>query len=232
MREHHYAITKDLSKFYNCVLADPVAQHTLRVIWRDGDLEAAPKVYCTTTVNFGDKPAGCLAIAAIKETADLFGGDGKAAYFLKNRTYVDDCVAGSNSKSELEKISKELEEIVAKGGFKFKKTHMTGDLIKDGEPIKVLGLIWNTEKDEFQVDVKVNFSGKRGGVHTAPNVDLDEYLADKDLQQTLNSHQAGGLVHSAVAIQPAWAASPLHCEGQNCNERAVFQGGGSQKGVG
>ena len=50
MREHHYAITKNLSKFYNCVLADPVAQHTLRVIWRDRDLEAAPKVYCTTTL--------------------------------------------------------------------------------------------------------------------------------------------------------------------------------------
>ena len=158
MLEHKYAIAKDLSKFYNCVLADPIAQHTRRVVWRDGDLTAVPKVYCTTTVNFGDKPAGCIANPAIKETADLFGGDDEAAYFLKNRTYVDDCVAGSNSKSELEKISKELEEFVAKGGFEFKETHMTGD-----EPIKVLGLIWITEKDEFQVDVKVHFSGKRGG---------------------------------------------------------------------
>ena len=35
------------------------------------------------------------------------------------------------------------------------------------------------------MDVKVNFSGKRGGVHTAPNVDLDEYLACQDLQQTV-----------------------------------------------
>ena len=60
----------------------------------DGDLEAAHKVYCTTTVNFGDKPAGGITINTIKETADLFGGDGEAAYFLKNRTYVDDCVEG------------------------------------------------------------------------------------------------------------------------------------------
>ena len=65
------------------VLADPVAQHTCRVVWRDGDLEAVPRVYCTTTVNFKDKPAGCIAITAIKETADLFGSDGEAAYFLK-----------------------------------------------------------------------------------------------------------------------------------------------------
>ena len=32
MQEHRYAIAKDLSKFYNCVLADPVAQHTRRVV--------------------------------------------------------------------------------------------------------------------------------------------------------------------------------------------------------
>ena len=105
-------------------------------------------------------------------------------------------MVGSNSKPELEKISKELEEIVAKGGFKSKETHMTGDPIKDGEPIKVLGLIWNTEKDEFQVDVKVNFSGKRGGVHIAPYVDLDEYLADKDLQQTVTKRVVWRIVQS------------------------------------
>jgi hypothetical protein len=30
------------------------------------------KVYITTTVNFGDKPAGCIAIAAARETAERF----------------------------------------------------------------------------------------------------------------------------------------------------------------
>ena len=44
-------------------------------------------------------------------------------------------------------ISEELEEIVAMGGFEFKETHVTGDPIKDDKPIKVLGLIWDTESD-------------------------------------------------------------------------------------
>ena len=83
--------------------ADPVAQHTRRVVWRGGDPEAKPKIYCTTTVNFGDKPAGCIAIAAIKETAEMFGGQSKA-YFLKHRTYVDDCTASSDSRSGLQKF--------------------------------------------------------------------------------------------------------------------------------
>jgi hypothetical protein len=50
-------------------------------------------------VNYGDQPAGgCIAIAAVRETATRFGkGKETAAWFLKNGTYVDDAtgVAGS-----------------------------------------------------------------------------------------------------------------------------------------
>ena len=66
LREHRFALTKDLSKFYNC-----------------GNEKAEPKIYITTTVNFGDKPAGCIAIAAVRETAEMFGWDSEAAWFLK-----------------------------------------------------------------------------------------------------------------------------------------------------
>jgi hypothetical protein len=33
------------------------------------------KTYVTTTVNFGDRPAGCIAIAAMRETAERYGED-------------------------------------------------------------------------------------------------------------------------------------------------------------
>jgi hypothetical protein len=57
----------------------------------------------TTTVNFGDKPTGCIAIAAIRETAERFGGDyPEASWFLKYRTYVDDATAGANSMERLQ----------------------------------------------------------------------------------------------------------------------------------
>ena len=36
MRQHQYALTKDLSKFYQWVDADELAQHMRRVIWRGG----------------------------------------------------------------------------------------------------------------------------------------------------------------------------------------------------
>jgi hypothetical protein len=83
-REHRYALTKDLSKFYQRVEADDLAQHMRRVLWRDCEGSKDMRVYVSTTVNFGDRPAGCIAIAALRETAERYGGDlPEAAWFLK-----------------------------------------------------------------------------------------------------------------------------------------------------
>ncbi len=100
LREYCFALTKDISKFYNSIDADPIARHMQRVVWRQGDQIAEPKIYRTTTINFGDKPAGCISIAAARETADMFGNESQVAWSLKNRTYVDD-VSGANSLEEL-----------------------------------------------------------------------------------------------------------------------------------
>jgi hypothetical protein len=84
IREHQYALTKDLSKFYQRVDADPVAQNLRRVMWRGGDTLANIKLYITTKVYFGNKLAGCIEIAAARETAERFGGmHPEAAWFLK-----------------------------------------------------------------------------------------------------------------------------------------------------
>ena len=86
LREHQFALTKDLSKFYNCVEADDIARYTRRVVWQDGNEKAELKICITTTVNFGDKPAGCITITAIRETTEMFRWDSEAAWFLKNCT--------------------------------------------------------------------------------------------------------------------------------------------------
>jgi hypothetical protein len=143
IREHQYALTKDLLKFYQRVDADPLAQHLRRVMWRGGDGSAEMKVYITTTVNFGDKPAGCIAIAAAREPAERFGAEfPEAAWFLKFRTYVDDATAGADTMARLRELSSEMETVARQGGFEFKEMLMSGDKEKDdGGPHKVLGLI-------------------------------------------------------------------------------------------
>jgi hypothetical protein len=53
----------------------------------------------TTKVNFGDRSAKGIAIAAVRETAERFGtGKEEATWFLKNRRFVDDATGGAHNK--------------------------------------------------------------------------------------------------------------------------------------
>jgi len=145
------------------------------------------RVYVTTTVNFGDRPVGCIAIAALRETAERFGADLPiAAWYLKYRTYVDDAVAGSDTQEGMIELSGDLETLAGRGGFQLKGTLMTGDAAADpSEPRKVLGLIWETFEDKLQVDVKLNTGGKLGGARVQDDIDLEG-----DLSQALpGNHQ-------------------------------------------
>jgi hypothetical protein len=142
MREHRVAFTKDISKFYQCVEADEAAQHVRRILWRFRDKSKDPTIFVTTRVNYGDRPAGCIAIAAVRETADRFEeGRETAAWFLKNRTYVDDATGGASSMEEAKMVSQDMEDILENGGFRFKETVMAGDPLEEGGELrKVLGL--------------------------------------------------------------------------------------------
>ncbi len=178
-REHRYALAKDLSKFYQKVEADELTQHMRRILWRDCDGSKEMWVYVTTTVNFGDRPAGCIAIAALRETAERYGADLPiAAWYLKYRTYVDDAVAGSDKQKGMVELSGDLETLAGRGGFQFKGTLMTGDAAADpSEPRKVLGLIWETQEDKLQVYVKLNTGGKVGGARIQEDIDLEGDLS-------------------------------------------------------
>jgi hypothetical protein len=152
MQEHKVVFTKDISKFYQCVEADEAAQHVRRILWRFGNGKVEPTIFVTTRVNYGDKPAGCIAMAVVRETTERFG----------------------------EGIWKDMEDILENGGFRFKETVMTGDPLGEaGELTKVLGLRWGTEQDEICVDVKLNYGEKVKGAYTdedAPLTDLESAL--------------------------------------------------------
>ena len=96
-----------------------------------------------------------------------------------NRTYVGDATEGADTMEDLVWILRDLEDIVANGGFTFKETLMSADAEGEPEnPKKVLGLIWETERDGLRIDVKVNFSEKQRGARTAPEADLEEEMED------------------------------------------------------
>jgi hypothetical protein len=104
------------------------AQHVRRILWRLGDPEVDSFIFVTTRVNYGVRPTGCIAIAAVWETAERFGkGTEEAAWFLKNRTYEDDATGGSMTERNVMRVSADMDNILGNGGFQFKETVMSGD---------------------------------------------------------------------------------------------------------
>jgi hypothetical protein len=178
IREHKVAFTKDISKFYQCVEADEAAHHVRRILWKFGERTREPTIFVTTRVNYGDRPAGCIAIAAVRETATRFGeGKEKAAWFLKNRTFVDDATGGAGSVEAAKQVSQDMEDILENGGFRFKETVMSGDpLGKDGELRKVLGLRRDTQRDKICVDINLNYGEKVKGAY----LEEDALLTDPE----------------------------------------------------
>jgi hypothetical protein len=108
---------------------------------------------------------------------------------------VDDLIDSRPSKPDALKIAKEAEDILAKGGFTVKCWQFSGEtqprvkqeLLKMDLPEKSVessdqGLImlkgtdenlrvfWNPKKDTITYDVSLNFSSKRRGVRTGPNL--------------------------------------------------------------
>ena len=172
-RKHKIGFVRDLSKFYQSVLASERDQHVRRVIWRWGKTDAEPEIYKTTTVNFGDRPAGCVAQVALRKTARIYKEvHPLAAEVIENDTYSDDTASGGDTKEEVIDIVHGMDDIVSMGGFRYKDVIMSGD-VTEGEPRKVLGIGWNTEKDSLFVDVKVNFHEKKKGVFVGPDADLN-----------------------------------------------------------
>lgn len=180
-RKYEVGFVKDISKFYQSIIASEQDQHLRRVLWRSGQNDKQPDVYVTTTVNFGDRPAGCISLTALRMTADLYKDlDPEAAEKLKKDNYVDDLLSGAENKEKALYISEKMEEIAECGGFKFKSTCMSGDALNDDDEnkMKILGTLWNPMEDTLQVEVKVNPSPKRKGAKSAPDIEFEK-LSEK-----------------------------------------------------
>ncbi len=60
-------------KFYQWVEVDKAAQHVRRILWRFAKCGERPPCSREHKVKYGERLAGCMAIAAVHETAERFG---------------------------------------------------------------------------------------------------------------------------------------------------------------
>ncbi|CAB3998608.1 Hypothetical predicted protein [Paramuricea clavata] len=207
-REERVALIGDIRKMFNSVYLKALEQHCHRFLWRDLQQHRPPDIYVIQRVNMGDTPAPAISTEAFYKTAELYREvSPQAANLLKHSSYVDDLIDSRPSKPDALKIAKEAEDILAKGGFAVKCWQFSGEtqprvkeeLLKldlpeksvessdqglimlkgTDENLRVLGLGWNPKQDTITYEVTLNFSSKRRGVRTGPN------LLESDLPSAL-----------------------------------------------
>ncbi len=168
-REQPVAVSGDISKMYHRIGIPEEDQHVHRFVWRDMDTTRPPDTYVKTVLTFGDKPAPAMAQIALRKTADQAeSSQSYASEVLKNNTYMDDICDSVPTVESAQQLTKDLDDILAKGGFKVKEW-LSNETLQENSPSeegssikflegeseeKVLGAVWNNSKDAFTFKVK------------------------------------------------------------------------------
>lgn len=176
-----FAALGDIQKMYNSVWLEEKEVHLHRFLWRDSE-DAEIEDFAITRVNIGDKPAGCIAQVAMRETASLpqFTQFKEEKRVLEEDVYVDDILTSHNNLDHLKLLTFNIEQILKAGGFFMKpwvyssqsgrqesrevntevKTMILPNQLTEKDN-KALGLGYTVGDDKLYVMVAVNFSKRK-----------------------------------------------------------------------
>ncbi|XP_023808028.1 uncharacterized protein LOC111946916 [Oryzias latipes] len=196
-----YAALGDVRKMYNSVWLEDKEMHLHRFLWRDSE-ERELQEYAITRVNMGDKPAGCIAQLAMRETANLpaFTQFEEERNVIQRNSYVDDIFVSHNNPERLKAITDKVEQILKSGGFELKPWVFSGQGGKsqggrqeeshemekpNKKPIilpnqisqtesKALGLVYDVIEDKLHILTAINFSKKKMKMRLGQDLSQDQ----------------------------------------------------------
>ena len=182
-REEAVPLVGDIRKMFHSVYLRPPEQHCHRFLWRGLDTSREPEVYIFLRVTMGDKPAPAIATEALFMTAEKCQeSHPRACQMILESSYVDDLIDSVDSESGARILAKDTEEVLEKGGFSVKcwqSLDSLGDL-RGGElkesargRVGVLGVCWDPVEDTINFEVTLNFSEKKHGERTGPNLNRE-----------------------------------------------------------
>ncbi|XP_062419395.1 uncharacterized protein LOC134132166 [Pungitius pungitius] len=147
----------------------------VRFLWMHGpptkDCKNEVCVLRMNRVVFGVSPSPFLLAATIRKHLKLFDTEQpKAAQILSDSLYVDDFISSSPTVQEALHVTTTAKDILAQAGMDLCKwvtnspdlramwketgVELTGDTESCGNVLKVLGLVWRPERDDFVFDQK------------------------------------------------------------------------------
>ncbi len=130
--------------------------------------EKQPDQYALTTVTFGDRPGGAIAMIALRKTAQMSNDCPRATKLIENDSYVDDLITSVEDQVAANELMQEVDTVLGKGGFHIKEWVISGEgnlstlhpKVVFSKEEKVLGLSWDPHHDHFYFKVCLNFSKK------------------------------------------------------------------------
>ncbi|KAJ7998129.1 hypothetical protein DPEC_G00219380 [Dallia pectoralis] len=174
----------DIRKMYNSVWLEDLEMRLHRFLWRD-TAEKEIEEYAITRVNMGDRPAGCIAQLAMRETAKLpmFARLEEERRILEEDAYVDDILTSHNDLQKLDQNMEGLNNILKAGGFflkpwvrsgqsrswetvpgeqgaRTKTVLMLPNQMREGDN-KALGVGYLVEEDKLDLMISINFSKRK-----------------------------------------------------------------------
>ena len=167
-REDNIAVVADIESMFHQVNVKTEDEDSFRFLWWSGSVDDPPEEYVMTVHIFGATDSPCSANSTLKRTAEDNAKDFDPLTIktLKRNFYVDDLLKSEPSPKVAIRLSFQMIELCARGGFnltKFmsndrhvlsqipveKRAAQAVDLDLDLPVDRALGVKWNTEEDTF-----------------------------------------------------------------------------------
>lgn len=176
-RLHKICLVADIQKMYRQILVSKDDVDYQRILWREFPTQPIEE-YRLLTVTYGISCAPFLAIRTLHQLAEDEKHDFPIeAEILKSDLYMDDLMTGASTEEDAVRLQKRLTELLARGGFPLHKWASNSEVVlshipeNDKDPqnsvnikvedtLKTLGITWNPQKDNFELNLNVNGSNE------------------------------------------------------------------------
>ncbi|CAH2109138.1 unnamed protein product [Euphydryas editha] len=176
-RQHKICLIGDIMKMYRQILISKEDRDYQRILWRKSPKDPV-KEYRLLTVTYGTSSAPFLAMRTLHQLADDEAVNfPQESAIIKSDIYMDDLMTGASTEEDAIRLQSGLTELLNRGGFKLHKWSSNSESVLSKIPnddresqsvvhikvqgaIKALGIVWNSQTDNFELKLNLDCDTK------------------------------------------------------------------------